>query len=237
MRRPPSHARAFAIAGGLLFTGALVYFAYAYVVRFDMTGAPADRTNHAAIDLGLFTAFALHHSVFARTGAKAWLQRMVPPPLERSVYVWIASVLFVGVCYFWQPVAGRLWMADGAMRAVLYGVQAAAAVLTLAAARRLDVLDLAGVRQAAHTRGPAATPRLDESGLYRTVRHPIYAAWLLLVWGAPTMNGTRLVFAIVSTAYLVIAIPFEERDLRRTFGAAYDDYRLRVPWRLVPYVY
>jgi protein-S-isoprenylcysteine O-methyltransferase Ste14 len=238
MRRSSARAFAFAIGGGLLFAGALVYFLVAYVVWFDALAAPASRPRDIAIDVALFSGFALHHSVFARTGARTWLQRVAAPELERSIYVWIASLLFLGVCYFWRPVAGEIWTSHGTVRVLLYALQGTGVVLTLGAARRLDVLELAGVRQVQRAQARQhEPPRLDQTGPYRAVRHPIYAAWLLLVWAAPTMNGTRLVFAAVSTAYLLVAIQFEERDLRRAFGPAYDAYRARVRWRLVPYVY
>ena len=131
---------------------------------------------------------------------------------------------------------GTAWHARGWLAGVLAAVQAAGGIFTLVAARHLDVLELAGVRQALNLPGKRASG-LDDHGPYGLVRHPIYFAWLLLVWPAPLMNGTRLVFAAVSTIYLVVAIPYEERDLRRHFGAAYDEYSRKVPWRLLPRIY
>lgn len=227
---------AFAAAGGIAFAVSLIYFAVCYVARWDpVPGSARAGWQPAALDLALFTAFALHHSVFARTGAKRWIAQRIPPPLERSVYVWISSVLFVLVCAFWRPVPGRLWDVEGPWRTVLLAGQAVAGVFTLVAARKLDVLDLAGVRQV--LRGSARPHGLDEGGPYRLVRHPIYLAWIGLVWLTPVMSGTRLVFAAVSTAYLFVAIPYEERELRRLFGEAYATYSRRVRWRMLPFVY
>jgi len=226
-----------AIGGGLLFAGSLGYFGWQYLHGFDVRPAPDSGTAAAvAVDILLFSLFALHHSLFARTGLKAAVTRTIPASLERSVYVWIASLLFIGVCAWWQPVNGLAWHATGWKAGLLLAVQAAGSVFTLVAARHLDVLELAGVRQALHM--PSRRPSgLDDYGPYGLVRHPIYFAWLLLVWPAPLMNGTRLVFAAVSTIYLVVAIPYEERDLRRQFGTAYDEYSRKVPWRLVPRIY
>ena len=227
-----------AAAGGLVFVAALVNFAVWYV----RGGAAAPDPSVPAwrpvlIDIALFSGFALHHSVFARTGAKAWIQRLAPAALERSIYVWIASLLFIAVCVWWQPVPGVAWDVHGPARVGLVGVQALAGVFTLAAARRLDVLDLAGVSQVLR-QGPNTTRHeLDESGPYGIVRHPIYLAWMALVWCAPAMDGTRLVFAAVSTAYLLVAIPFEERDLRRVFGRDYAQYSQHVRWRVLPFLY
>ena len=117
-------------------------------------------------------------------------------------------------------------------------VQAGAVVFTVNSARRLGLLHLAGLAQVLRADAAASAPaELDQSGPYALVRHPIYFGWLLIVWPAPTMNGTRLVFAIVSTLYLGLAVPFEERDLRRLFGPAYDAYARRVRWRIVPGLY
>ena len=85
--------------------------------------------------------------------------------------------------------------------------------------------------------GDVGSWEFKTSGPYGYVRHPIYSGWFLMVFGAPTMTGTRLVFALVSCAYLLIAIPFEERSLRRASDGKYDDYMQRVPWKLVPRIY
>ncbi|HXT69286.1 MAG TPA: hypothetical protein VN700_06010 [Vicinamibacterales bacterium] len=225
-----------AIGGGLVFAGSLIFFAWQYMSRFDAQAAGAGVLVPTAANIGLFTVFALHHSIFARTRLKTLVSRTVSPELERSVYVWLASVLFIVVCAAWQPVEGVVWSLTGALAWVLRGLQAGAAVLTVVTARHLDILDLAGVRQA--LRLPPSRPiKLDDHGPYGLVRHPIYLCWLFLVWPAPVMNGTRLVFAAVSTLYLVAAIPFEERDLHRVFGPAYAAYANKVRYKILPGIY
>jgi protein-S-isoprenylcysteine O-methyltransferase Ste14 len=236
--RSAASARLIGAAGGLLFVGALLYFAVCYVWRFDRPPVPdASRSVAIALDTLLFTVFALHHSVFARTGLKALVRAAVPPPLERSTYVWVASLLFVATCAWWQPVAGGLWRASGLAAVALRLLQLAAAGFTLVAARSIGVMELAGVAQVWPRFASTAAPALDHRGPYGLVRHPIYLAWLVLVWAAPTMNGTRVLFAALSTIYLVIAVPFEERDLARHFGAAYEAYRRQVRWRMIPGLY
>jgi protein-S-isoprenylcysteine O-methyltransferase Ste14 len=228
-------ARVVALAGGLFFIFSLVYFVWSYTVRFDTPATGTSPWRPAALDTLLFSVFALHHSVFARAGVKSWIVRTVPATLERSTYVWISSALLVAVCAGWQAVPGTIWTVEGAARGVMTIAQALAAAATLIAARRLDVLDLAGVRQAFESGG--ARPGLDDTGPYGLVRHPIYLAWIAFVFLAPAMNGTRLVFAVVSSAYLLIAVPFEERDLHRSFGDAYAAYTRKVRWRVLPFVY
>jgi methanethiol S-methyltransferase len=191
------------------------------------------------LNLLLFTVFAVHHSLLARTAVKAWLQRSVPPPVERSAYTWIASALFITVCAFWQDVPGGLYRLEGTAAAPGYLAQLLGVVLTAHAAAAIDVLDLAGVRPALDARD-AREPRhvpLATSGLYGFVRHPLYFAWVLMVFGAPQMTATRLTFAAVSTLYLALAIPFEERSLIGLFGPEYRAYQRKVRWRMIPGVF
>jgi protein-S-isoprenylcysteine O-methyltransferase Ste14 len=241
--------------GAILFFSSLSYFAYFYLVRLATPPAHAaeDASRAIAVNIALFSAFALHHSLFARTGIKTAVARILPPAFERSAYVWLASLLFLAVCLLWQPVPGVAWEATGALRLLLFGAQFAGTVLTLHSASRLDIWDLAGIRQvraarAASSRsslaakgsdGNTATNAvpLEVNGPYRWLRHPIYLGWLLLVFGAPTMTAARLLFALISSAYLVVAIPIEERALLKEFGPSYRDYQRRVRWRMVPGVW
>lgn len=232
----------FAISGGLLFVASLLYFMFSYEWRFGSIVAETAgaRAGAVVIDLLLFSAFALHHSVFARIPLKRWIERHASPDLERPIYVWIASVMFFLVCLLWQPVAGVVWSTSGLTAAVLLGVQAAGVVVTSVAARQLDMLALAGVRPFIGDRKEPAShdaSTVIDTGLYGLVRHPIYLGWFLLVWFPPTMTGTRLVFACVSCAYLAMAIPLEERGLVREFGDAYNRYQKLVKWRVLPGVY
>ena len=227
---------AIALGGGLVFAGSLIYFSWRYAFGFNAP-APGDAWIFpTTINVLLFSAFALHHSVFARSGAKDALTRVVPLALERTTYVWIASLMFIAVCAAWQPVPGAVWNIEGAGATVLRLVQLGGVVFTLAAARHLDILDLSGIRAALER--PSNRPmKLDDHGPYGLVRHPIYLGWILMVWPAPFMNGTRLVFAAISTLYLLAAIPFEERDLRRTFGEAYGHYADRVRFKILPRIH
>jgi protein-S-isoprenylcysteine O-methyltransferase Ste14 len=232
----PRHV-AVAFAGGALFVLSLLYGAVAYVRNF---GAPAEvleghTFRSITIDVLLFTAFAAHHSVFARTRAKTWISRLIPQPLERTTYVVIASALFVLVCASWQPVPGSLWRVDGPAALGLTTLQIMGVIAAIGSSRRLDVLSLAGIRQAREE--PAQAPGVISDGWYGIVRHPIYLGWILMVWPSPHLSATRALFAAISTTYLLLAIPIEERALRRDVGPGYDAYAKRTRWRIVPYVY
>lgn len=238
--------------GAALFAASLVYFLYTYFVTFGEIAAGPVSWTAIALDAALFGAFALHHSVFARLGVRAWVARHLSPASERSAYVWVASLMLAAVCAFWQPVAGVVWDVSGPPAWVLRGVQLFGVWLTLRGAAVLDIWELSGVRHARSTPNAQLPTSKHETagsegrelrigtwefktdGPYGWVRHPIYLGWFLLVFAMPRMTMTRLVFAVVSALYILIAIPLEERTLVRASGGAYDAYREKVRWKLFP---
>ena len=224
-------ARAYVVGGAAIFVVALATGTW----RFITLGSAPDEGPLGAgllINTLLFGVFALHHSVLAREPVKARVARLVSPPLERPTYVWVASLLFIAVCLVWRPIAGVVYRLPAPWAWAVGALQLTGGILTLDAARRIDIRVLAGLRpEPPHEGDPVAR------GAYRFIRHPIYLGWVLLVWAASDMTTGRLVFAAISTAYLVVAVPFEERSLRRRFGPSYDDYRRSVRWRIVPGLY
>jgi methanethiol S-methyltransferase len=218
--------------GALAFFFSLAYFLFSYVTRFGEPVASGGIAAALTWNVALFTIFALHHSVFARERVRAVIASVLPQPLERSFYVWVASIMFIAVCAMWRPVPGVAWRVDGPPVWGLRAVQAAGVWLTLRSAVVLDIRDLAGLRAA----GGGAT-EFRTSGPYGWVRHPIYTGWFLMLFAASPMTMTRLVFAVVSCAYLIVAIPFEERSMINAAAGAYERYRKQVPWRLVPRIY
>jgi protein-S-isoprenylcysteine O-methyltransferase Ste14 len=227
-------------SGALAFAASLLWFVYSYLVRFGVPAPPGARVAPVLVNVLLFSIFALHHSVLARPRIKEVVTPLLPRGLERSIYSWVASLFFLGVCTWWQPVPGVLYDLAGMWRFVALSLQVLGIALTIRASNALDVLDLAGVRplqRALGTAEDAAPPTLSTRGLYGFVRHPLYFSWALFVFATPTMTGTRAAFAVISTAYLMMAIPWEERGLAATFGPQYDDYRRRVRTRMIPWVY
>jgi hypothetical protein len=244
--------RAIVWIGGALFAGSLVLCTVWYLAVFDRDGAQHG-WQPIFYDVGLFTVFAAHHSVFARERAKRMIGAVVPQRLLRSCYVWTASILLVMVCLWWQPVGGELYHAYG-LRAVLHaGVQLAGIGLMAWSVKKIDPLELAGIRPPPHAAratarqvaGAGADLRasggaggeLHVDGPYRFVRHPLYLGWILAVFGTSRMTGDRMVFALMTSAYLLLAIPWEERGLGCDFGEAYARYRQTVRWRVIPFIY
>jgi hypothetical protein len=225
--------RVFVWLGGAAFVASLVLCAYAFLSLWAHVDAVPARGvgQRALVDATLFTVFAAHHSIFARDSIKTWISRRVPARLIRSVYVWTASLLLVLVVLGWRPIGGDLYHATGWTG---YGhalVQLAGVWLIARSIGVINALELAGIHSSG---GPAS---LEITGPYRFVRHPIYLGWVLIVFGAAHMTGDRAAFAAITTIYLIIAIPWEERSLEGTFGNDYARYKQRVPWRVIPFVY
>jgi protein-S-isoprenylcysteine O-methyltransferase Ste14 len=236
--RPSAAVRLFAWVGASLFLAALAWCGWSYMVRWAAYPLNARLWPAALYDAALFSAFALHHSVFARLRLRERVRAVIGSAVERSAYVWLASLLFLVVCWRWEPVLGVWWKVTGAGAWSGRIVQALGVVLTVAGARAIDVLELAGLRQVEGPIRAGGTPALFRTtGVYGLVRHPIYLGWVLMVFGEPTMTATRGVFAVVSTLYLIVAIPLEERSLAATAGSAYDEYRKAVRSRLIPFLW
>jgi methanethiol S-methyltransferase len=235
--------RVFAWLGAGLFAVSLAYFLFSYAITFGENQQATTLGTAVAWNLTLFTVFALHHSVFARVGVRSLVARTVPAALERSVYVWIASLLLIAVCALWRPVGGVVWSIAAPLGWAMYGVLALGVWISVWSAAAIDVWELAGVRQVTNPKSQIPRPKsqgaieFKTTGPYGLVRHPIYLGWFLMVVGVPVMTGTRLVFAVVSCVYLLIAIPLEERTLRQTTSGRYDEYMRLVRWKLVPGVY
>ncbi len=223
--------RLFAWLGGALFVASLAFCAYSYFFRWagtDLRGG----WHAAGIDALLLVVFSAHHSVFAREGVKRRLAQVIPERLLRSIYVWVAALLLIATCALWQPIGGAVFATHG-VRTVLHVVVQLIGVWFIAkAVGTIDPLDLAGIRQVIQKK-----TGLQVTGPYRVVRHPLYFGWMLVVFGAARMTGDRFAFAILTTIYLVIAIPWEERSLIAAFGGEYERYKQAVKWRMVPYVY
>lgn len=195
-------------------------------------------TNALLIDVALLGIFAIQHSVMARKGFKSWWTQFVPKPIERSTYVLFSSLCLIALFYFWQPIGGSLWtVTNPTGAAILYALFASGWLLVLVTTFLINHFDLFGLRQVwLYLRGKEYTQlKFATPGPYRYVRHPLYVGWLLSFWATPTMTVTHLVFALITTAYILVAIQFEERDLVDIHGNSYANYRRQVPM-LVPFM-
>ena len=225
----------------LIFFGTFLYaigFIGNFGVPTTLDGSPSGPLAIAfAIDVGLLGFFAVQHSVMARKWFKEWWTRIVPKPLERSTYVLFSSLALILMFWQWRPLGGVVWSVEDPLgRMILRGLFAFGWALVLFSTFLINHFDLFGLRQVwLYLLGrPYTTLRFGTPGPYRLVRHPLYVGWLFAFWCTPTMTFAHLLFSIATSAYILIAIQFEERDLVREHGDAYDSYRRSVPM-LIPF--
>jgi protein-S-isoprenylcysteine O-methyltransferase Ste14 len=188
-----------------------------------------------AVDAALLALFAVQHSVMARESFKRAWTRIVPEPVERSTYVLFSSLALLLLFWQWQPIGGVVWAVEnGPARLALLALYHAGWLTVLVVTFVIDHFDLFGLRQVwLYLRDRPYVPLgFRTPGPYKFVRHPLYVGWFLMFWATPVMTVARLVFAVATTAYILIAIYFEERDLIRSHGE-YAEYRRRVPM-LIP---
>jgi protein-S-isoprenylcysteine O-methyltransferase Ste14 len=188
------------------------------------------------VDVGLLLAFGIQHTVMAHSGWKKRWTTIIPPVMERSLYVLIASCILLAVFWCWQPISGAIWQINGtAFRAVVYGVCLAGWAIVVWSTFQIDHFELFGLRQMWQTLRdqPPRPVEFKRPFLYRIVRHPMMVGFLLVFWATPTMTVDRLVFTLGMSVYILVGISFEERALRRQFGATYEKYQAEVP-QLIP---
>jgi protein-S-isoprenylcysteine O-methyltransferase Ste14 len=231
---------AYGLVSYLIFLATFLYaiaFVGGFAVPRRLDGPQQTSLPSAlAIDAALLTVFAVQHSVMARRWFKEWWTLIVPWAVERSTYVLCASLALLLLFWQWRPIGVPIWsVGNPAARAVLWLLFAAGWATVLTVTFLINHFDLFGLRQVwLPLRGkPYVRVSFRTPLPYRFVRHPLYFGFLLAFWMTPTMTLAHLVFAGATTAYIVIAIQFEERDLVAEHGAAYEDYRRRVPM-LVP---
>jgi methanethiol S-methyltransferase len=189
------------------------------------------------VDLGLIGLFGIQHSVMARQGFKQKWKSIVPEPIERSTYVLFASIMVIVLVYFWQPLPHVIWDATGTIAGgALLAVSLAGWAIVFLSTFLINHFHLFGLYQVYEfLKGKGQqTPRFRVPFLYRMVRHPLYMGFLIAFWAAPLMTAGHLLFALSMTAYILIGIHHEEKDLVKVHGEDYEQYRRKTP-KIVPF--
>lgn len=201
------------------------------------TGPVAPWPEALALNLVLLSIFAIQHSVMARKPFKQWLTRFLPEPLERPTYVLFATLALALLLAHWRPMPEIVWQAsDPRLAILLLSLSLFGWLMVLLSTFMISHFELFGLRQVvAHLLDKAMPPaEFKTPGFYKVVRHPIYLGFIIAFWAAPVMTVGHLLFAAVTTAYILVGIALEERDLVSVFGDDYRRYRARVAM-LVPF--
>lgn len=225
-----------------LFLAVLAYtigfLANAVVPKGIDDGAAGPAALALLVNSALLGLFAVQHSVMARPWFKRWWTRIIPPPIERSTFVLAASLVLALLLWQWRPLPDTVWSVEvGWAAALLWALYAFGWVVVVGSTFAIDHFDLFGLRQVV---AEARDHRYDGPGfrqplLYRLVRHPIMVGFLIVFWATPQMSVGRLLFALLGTGYIVVAVRFEEHDLQKTYGETYQRYAEHVP-RFLPHV-
>ncbi len=192
------------------------------------SGAGGDFLGSLLVNVALLTVFAVQHSVMARPRFKRAWTRVVPQPIERSTYVLFASLALALLFWQWRPLPQTIWSIDDpASGALVRGISWAGWSMVLLSTFLISHFHLFGLSQGFARLLRLHQPELEFAtpSLYRWLRHPIYAGFILAFWAAPHMTAGHLLFAIATTGYILVGIWLEERDLVAHFGDRYRVYR------------
>lgn len=203
----------------------------------SIDAAPSGTLASAAlINLFVFLAFGIQHSVMARPAFKKVLTKLIPESAERSTYVLCSGVCLTAMMLLWQPMGGQIWKIEyQPLRCVMHGIYVLGWAVLVGSTFALNHFDLFGLRQVwLQFRGkPYEHLEFSTPGPYRFVRHPIYVGWIILAWATPDMTWTHFAFAVATTVYIAKAITWEEKDLVEYHGQAYEEYCNTTP-KLIP---
>ena len=230
----------YGIASYLVFLCSIIYavfFIGNYLVPKSIdVGSEGGFAQSILTDAVLLGVFAGQHSVMARPAFKRWWTTIVPVSCERSTYVLISSLLLILIFWRWRPIVTTIWQVEGEPATILTAICWIGWLTALASSYMIDHFEMFGLRQVAARHEPAVGVQVFKMLLlYRVVRHPIMLGFLLAFWATPHMTAGHPLFAVLTTAYILLGVRLEERDLLAQFGTIYENYRQHVPM-LMPHV-
>ena len=199
------------------------------------SGTGTTSISAIATNIALLVMFGVQHTVMAQPGFKKWWTRIMPEPIERSTYVLVTVVTFSIFFTLWQPMTKQVWNVKfEAARMTLYALYALGWFTVVLSTFLINHFELFGLPQAFKAMEPGAhQSKFRTPLLYKLVRHPMMAGFIIAFWSAPTMTAGHLLFSAGMTVYILIAVQIEERKLVNSFGEQYHDYRQTTP-ALVP---
>ncbi len=202
------------------------------------SGPETDFTTSILINIGLLSLFAVQHSVMARPAFKAWWVQLIGKAAERSTYILLTSLALLLIFWKWQPMNAVIWdLENSALILLMQVLFWMGWGIVLLSTFMISHFELFGLTQIVDNLKDKVTqsPKFQTNYMYKIVRHPIMLGFLIAFWATPTMTVGHLLFAVVTTAYILVAVKFlEEKDLRKALGEKYRTYQKEVPM-LIPF--
>jgi len=197
----------------------------------DIGTSPLAGMPAALVNIGLLLLFGVQHSVMARPAFKKVWTKIVPKSVERSTYVLFTAIILAAIYVYWIPIEGTVWAASGVWATVLTVFFFVGFLIVLLSTFLINHFELFGLQQVWYRfQGKdLPEPKFVTPMFYRWVRHPLYLGFIIALWAAAVMSVSHLLFAAIWTAYIFVAVGYEERDLIGIFGEKYRDYADRVP--------
>lgn len=231
----------YGVVSYLVFFAAILYamgfVANVVVPKGINDGEAGNRAVAIAINCGMLGLFAIQHTIMARKPFKRWITQYIPHAVERSSFVLVASLILLAAFWLWRPMPGVVWEVPCTTGRMFFdAISWAGWGLVFLSSFLINHFDLFGLRQVwLELRKQAYRPLVfRQTALYKLVRHPLLLGFLIAFWSAGVMTEGRLLFAVMTTAYILIGIQFEERDLADAHGEQYRQYQQTVPM-LIPY--
>jgi len=231
----------YGIVSYVIFLATFCYaigFVSTILVPKHIDSAPRISLGHALlVNAGLLSVFALQHSIMARPAFKRWWTKFVPEPIERSTYVLLSNLCLLLLFWKWEPIGGIIWTVESeAVQIALKSICLLGFGIVLVSTFLINHFDLFGLRQVwlYFTGKPYEHLQFRTPFFYKYVRHPLYLGFMIGFWATPVMTAAHLFFALMTTAYMIIAIQFEEKDLIDHFGPTYQNYKRTAPM-LIPF--
>ena len=226
----------YGIAAYLVF---LVAFLYAigfvgnlFVPKTIDSGIETSVLYSVLINLGLLSLFALQHSIMARPAFKKWFTQIIHPAIERSTYILLSSLVLLLIYWKWQPMTTIVWETQDSLAIILLGIYFLGWGIVFLSTFMISHFELFGLTQIYQNfKNRSITyPKFQVNWFYKLVRHPLMLGFIIAFWAAPTMTYGPLLFAAVTTAYILIAVKYlEEKDLKKLIGKDYENYQKNVP--------
>lgn len=202
------------------------------------SGIESPLVQSILINLILLSVFAIQHSIMARPAFKKWWTSITDSASERSTYVLLSSLALLLIYWQWQPIKTVVWDVENETLAfILKALFFIGWLIVLLSTFMINHFELFGLKQIFDNfkNKQPQSPLFQVNFFYKIVRHPIMLGFLIAFWATPTMTVGHLLFTVVTTLYILIAVKYlEEKDLRKTLGKKYEEYQEKVPM-LVPF--